>query len=96
MRLVITRAANRDLADIQAFIARDNPRAARSFVLKLLDACEALIDQPRAYAAAGVQNLRKRPVGDYLIFYRLSDRIEIVRILHAARDWAHMLDPATE
>lgn len=93
MRLVFTRAANRDLAEIEAFIARDNIAAARRFVLRLLDACEALADQPRAYAETKVQNLRKRPIGDYLIFYRVSGDIEIVRILHAARDWLHLLDP---
>ncbi|WAC60511.1 type II toxin-antitoxin system RelE/ParE family toxin [Brevundimonas sp. SL130] len=96
MRLVITRAAARDLAEIEAFIARDSARAARRFVLKLLDACEGLVDQPRAYPEAGVQNLRKRPLDDYLIFYRISEAVEVVRILHAARDWARLLDPATD
>jgi plasmid stabilization system protein ParE len=96
MRLFITRAATRDLAEIEAFIARDSASAARRFVLKLLDACEGLVDQPRAYAEVGVQNLRKRPFDDYLIFYRLSETVEIVRILHAARDWVRLLDPATD
>ena len=96
MRLVVTRAAIRDLAEIEAFIARDNARAARRFILKLLDACDSLVDQPRAYPDAGVQNLRKRPFDDYLIFYRLSDTVEVVRILHAARDWASLLDPSTD
>lgn len=93
MRLIFTRAANRDLTEIEAFIARDSVIAARRFVLRLLDACETLIDQPRAYAETNVQGLRKRPFGDYLIFYRALDDLEIVRILHSARDWAHLLDP---
>jgi len=96
MRLVFARAAERDLAEIEAFIARDSISAARRFVRRLLVACETLVDQPRAYAQAGVQDLRKRPMDDYLIFYRVSDRVEIVRILHAARDWVRLLDPADD
>jgi toxin ParE1/3/4 len=36
--------------------------------------------------------IRKRVHGDYLIFYRVRGRqVEIVRILHGARDWNALL-----
>lgn len=75
MKLVFTRAANSDIADIENYIARDNVAASRRFVLKLLEACEALVEQPRAYRASGILNLRQRLIGEYLIFYRVTDAI---------------------
>lgn len=93
MRLALTRAAERDLAEIESYIARDSRTAARRHILALLNACDGLVDQPRRYPESGVRDLRKRPHDDYLIFYRVTDRVEVVRILHAARDWAHLLDP---
>jgi toxin ParE1/3/4 len=43
------------------------------------------------YESGGI---RRRPVGDYLISYRLQDsRIEIVHILHGARDYEALLFP---
>lgn len=36
--------------------------------------------------------IRRRPYGDYLIFYRIEhDEISIIRILHGARDYVSVL-----
>jgi len=32
------------------------------------------------------------PFRAYLIFYRVTDRVEVLRIIHGARDWAPLLD----
>jgi plasmid stabilization system protein ParE len=38
--------------------------------------------------------VRRRPVGDYLIFYRVAaDRVEVVHVLHGARDYEALLFP---
>ena len=38
--------------------------------------------------------IRRRPYGDYLIFYRVEeDRVAIVHILHGARDYERLLFP---
>jgi plasmid stabilization system protein ParE len=38
--------------------------------------------------------IRRRPVGKYLILYRIDqDRVGIVRILHGARDYERLLFP---
>jgi toxin ParE1/3/4 len=96
MRVIITQPASDDLTDIGLHISKDNPAAALGLIEQLLDGCQSLADYPLSYPETGVMGLRKRPHGAYLIFYRVSDRIEIARILHAARDWARLLDPATD
>jgi toxin ParE1/3/4 len=38
--------------------------------------------------------VRRRPYGNYLIFYRISDdRIEVLHVLHGARDYESILFP---
>lgn len=88
-RVVRTSAAKADARDIWTYIAQDNPDAAD----RLLDRFDKLFRMLALQPLVGksveelVPNLRFVPVGNYLIFYRpAKDRIEIVRILHGARD----------
>jgi toxin ParE1/3/4 len=87
--------AARDLDEIAAFIAEDNPEAAHAF----LDAAEAafglIASMPsvgRAYpvqspAAQGMRVWRVQDFERYLILYRaVESRIDIVRVLHGSRD----------
>ena len=96
MRVIVTEPASHDLVDIGRHVAQDNPSAALNLIEQILDGCDSLADNPLRYPQTGVMGLRKRPHGSYLIFYRVSDRVEIVRILHAARDWVRLLDPADD
>ena len=88
--------AKADLVEIAAFIAEDNPEAAQAF----LDAAEAsfafIASMPsvgRAYrvqspAAMGMRVWRVDGFERYLILYRsVEHRIDIVRVLHTARDF---------
>lgn len=66
-------------------------------MVELRKHCEALSDMPRRfplvprYENAGI---RRRIHRDYLIFYRiLSDTIEIIHVLHGARDYEQILLP---
>jgi len=93
MKVAFTQRANLDLADIGNWIARDNPRAAARMVDRLINAGDGLADISLRYPATH-RSLRKRPVGAYVIFYRITDRVEIVRVLHSARDWLSLLDEA--
>ena len=62
-----------DLEDIGDYIATDNPAAA-----------SALIGRNRK---ALRPDTRSFPVGHYVLFYRpTSDGIEVIRVLHGARD----------
>jgi toxin ParE1/3/4 len=40
------------------------------------------------------RGVRRRPFGDYLIFYRISAReAQVLRVLHGARDYERVLFP---
>ncbi len=90
MRVVITAAAKADLLAIRRTIAADNPARAVTFTEELLDRCQALADNPRAYPLVPRYErfgIRRRVHGDYLIFYRLQpEQIEVIHILQGARD----------
>jgi toxin ParE1/3/4 len=95
MIVVITHEAEADLERIGDHIAVDNSRRAATFVQELREKCAALAHAPRAYPLvprhehAGV---RRRPYGNYLIFYRVGiGIIEVVHILHGARDYETIL-----
>jgi len=91
MKVVITDPARDDIRDIGDYVRQDSPGAASRLVGSLLTACDKLALHPNRYPPVAGLELRRRPHGSYLIFYRVSSIIEIVRILHAARDWTHLL-----
>jgi toxin ParE1/3/4 len=93
-------AAEAELEAIGDYIARDNPRRAVSFVRELRDKCMGLADMaltfplvPR-YEERGV---RHRVHGNDQIFYRVvgqpAERIDVIHVLHGARNYAAMLFP---
>lgn len=95
MKVVITNAAKADLVNIAEFISQNNPQRAISFVDELLDRCLSLSDMPRAYPLVSRYahyGVRRCIHYDYLIFYRISeDFLEIIHILHGARDYEALL-----
>jgi len=95
MLVIITGPAEADLEQIADYISAHNPARALSFVRELRDKCEALADAPRAYPLVPRYEhvgIRRRPHGDYLIFYRISvDTIDIVHILHGAQNYEPIL-----
>ena len=97
MIVVISSAAEADLEAIGDWIAQDNPLRAVSFILELRHACKTLADAPRGYALVPRyehRGVRRKPHGNYLIFYRLGDDVvEVVHILHGARDYEPILFP---
>ena len=84
-----TPKAQADLESHQDYIARDRPGASLAWVERLDSRCTTLAQNPgwgrrRGDLRAGLRSL---PFGRYLIFYRVTSRgVEIVRVLHAARD----------
>ncbi|OWK47324.1 type II toxin-antitoxin system RelE/ParE family toxin [Fimbriiglobus ruber] len=97
MKVVFSDAAKSDLTAIGNYIAEDNPHRALSFVKELHTATLALGDTPRAYPLIPRyenHGLRRRPIGNYSVFYQVeTDRVLIVHILHAARDYERLLFP---
>ena len=94
MKLIISDEATADLADIWAYISRDSPNAADSFVDRLWHRCRQLTEMPGIGRRRDelIPGLRSLPEGRYLIFYRpFPGQVEIVRILSAYRDIESLL-----
>ncbi len=91
----LSHEASRDLEEIEDYISRDNPDAAARLILLVREKCALLSQQPgmgrdRSDVLSG---LRGFPVGNYVIFYQpVDDGIEIVRVLHGARDIPELFD----
>jgi toxin ParE1/3/4 len=90
MPVVIKRPrAKSDLVEIWDYIADDSEARADAFIDRIDQKFRTLTQRPgigrlRGELAVG---LRSFPVGRYVIFYRpLSNGVEIVRVLHSARD----------
>jgi toxin ParE1/3/4 len=88
-RIVRSPESDEDLFEIAAYIARDNLAAALRLIDKLDVKLRLLSEFPGLGRARDdlAPSLRSFPVGNYIIFYRpLPDGIEVVRVLHGARD----------
>ncbi len=88
-RVQKTVRAESDLEELWLYIASDNMQAADGLLDGIEAQCRLIATQPgmgrsRPELAPG---LRSFPVGRYVILYQtLQDGIEIVRVLHSARD----------
>jgi toxin ParE1/3/4 len=88
-RIRITPLAEQDLVEIWHFIARDDPPAADRLLDLLEEKYKLLADTPHMGPARPdiAKELRYHPVGSYLLLYRIiSGGIELVRVVHGARD----------
>ena len=88
-RLTITESARADLQEIRAYIAKDNPVAARRVVERLRAQARKLAATPGIGRSR--QDLRPAlfsfPVGRHVLFYRPQPGgIVLVRVIHDARD----------
>ena len=97
MEVFLTDAAVADLESIGDWIAADSPARAMAFVELLRGRCLQLGEMPLAFPVVPrfeKLNVRRRPVGDYLIFYRvIRSHVEILHVLHGARDYEQLLFP---
>jgi len=89
MRLAFTPLAERDLEAIADYIAADNLARALSFVRELRAQCRRIALNPYGYRLRPElgDRIRSCAHGHYVIFFESDpDTVEIVRILHGARD----------
>ncbi len=97
MIVVITDAAERDLEQIGDYIAQDSPNRAETFIREFRECCEQLAELPSRHALVPryeKTGVRRRPHGDYLIFYRIVDpTVAVLHILHGAMDYEDILFP---
>jgi toxin ParE1/3/4 len=81
--------ALQDLDDIGSYIALDDVRAAERVVRRIVEAVSVLAWHPMLGRLLGDGDTRRLIVTGtpYIAFYRLRERIEILAILHGAREW---------
>ena len=96
VKVVYSAAANDDLSDIAAYIARDKPGAARRWVQTIREKCSILARHPmlgEERPEFGVPKCRSFCVGNYVVFLRpIEDGIEVARIVHGSRDFRNLGD----
>lgn len=84
-----TRLALTDLDEIQDFIAQDSPRAAFEIAREIADRTETLSGHPLSGRAGRVRGTRELVLAriPYVVVYRVTDQVEILAVVHTARDW---------
>ena len=95
MKIAWSPEAIDDLVSLRAYIAEDNPAAARRTVQHLVESIEQLLpDNPRIGRAGRVPGTRELviPKTPYIVPYRIQRAtIQILRVYHAARRWPDSL-----
>jgi toxin ParE1/3/4 len=88
-QILRTNQAHRDLVEIAVYLNEQNPVAADRVLDAIDDYCRLLADFPEMGRKRDelAPSLRSYPVGNYVIFYRVESKgIQIIRVLHGARD----------
>ncbi len=88
MSIKWTKTALECADQIAAYIAKDNPTRASSFMLELRDAVTKLQNHPGMGRAGRVPGTRELVLHkNYIAIYRVrGDDVEILRLHHAARN----------
>lgn len=95
MNLVWSPEAIRDLTEVHAYIARDNPAAATLAVERIVALVEELLPAtPHIGRQGRVSGTRELVLSQtpFVVPYRIGpDHIDILRVYHAARLWPDRL-----
>jgi len=95
-RLIILPAARADLIEIGDYIALDDPGRAASFVAEIETGMREAAERPMSFPARDElhEGLRAARHGRYLIFFvEQGDEVQVVRVLHGARDLPRAFEP---
>lgn len=94
-RLYFSPRSRQDLVSVHQWISEGSRQRAVRFVDKLIRKCEKLAENPNiglTIEEAPDLGIRWTRVGSFLIFFRvLEDSVEIVRVIHGARDWLQLI-----
>jgi plasmid stabilization system protein ParE len=93
-RFVLSPAATADIEQIEVFLDRHAPHATDKVLTTLYDAIVRIAATPGiGHARLDLANERLLffPVWSYLVVYRATNPVEIVRVVHGARDVARAL-----
>ena len=89
MQIKWTKRAGQNLDAVIAYIAQDNPLAAKKFLSELLQKVDHLKSFPMLGRPGVVPSTRELVVHDnYIAYYRVKqERVEILRVLHVRRKY---------
>lgn len=91
MNLIWSPEAQEDINLLRAYIAEEDPAAARRVVLRIFDTIEQLLpDNPHIGRPGRVAGTRELviPRTPYIVPYRFQDgNIIVLRVYHGARRW---------
>lgn len=100
-KVLMTQPAADDLKGIATYIANElrEPSIAKKLVGKIKEAVMSLSEMPTRHSLVAdeklaIQEIRKMLVGNYTIFYAVSEKdatVTVVRILYGRRDWINLL-----
>ena len=88
-RFVLSPAATADIEQIEAFLDEHAPHATDAVLARSRDAMRRVASMPglgHLRDDLADEPLRFLPVWSYLVIYRATTPVEIVRIVHGARD----------
>jgi addiction module RelE/StbE family toxin len=88
VKIVWDYRALRELAEIDAYIAQDNPTAGTAMVQKIRQRVSVLSEFPESARSGRVKGTRELIVSPYVVVYRIRDgMIEIASVMHGQRRW---------
>jgi toxin ParE1/3/4 len=87
--VIILDEAREDLVNIVAHLSLDNPAAAETLGNQLINEAQSLESMPyRGSVVRKLPTLRKLVHGNYLVYYRIKEKeevVEIVSFVHGAQ-----------
>ena len=95
MKIRWVRLALDDLRKIDTFISKDNPAAAKKVLTLIWETTRLLKEQPQIGRPGRVAGTRELVISNtpFIVPYRvISDEIQILRIIHGARNWPENFD----
>ncbi len=98
MKIVFSLVAEQDLGDLFRYITSElqNSIAARNITTKILQRTQSLANFPEMGAGLEANDNRLSGyryllVDNYLIIYKLTDQVNVIRILYARSDYVQFL-----
>ena len=91
MQLNWTEPAEEDLEEIESYIAKQNsPVVALDIAFKIINTTERVLrGHPKSGRLGRLGNTRELVIDGtpYLAVYRISETVEILRVIHGAQQW---------
>jgi toxin ParE1/3/4 len=98
MKVVLSRLSEQDLGELFSYISNElhNPIAARNIATKILRRIQSLANFPELGASlegadGRLGDYRYLLVDNYLVIYKITDQVSVIRILYARSDYIQLL-----